>query len=222
MTTEDLLLHPMRLRILQLLLASAQPVSPIEAARQLEPSLSTLSYHFRVLADAGVIRLAGTAQVRGATEHHYAIARRGLPRLRRAVHALDDTFGEPRMLADLLAAYPTVTHKQGPLLGCMELIAIAAPLPFHRCGSETGGDRAPADAWSSSRAAVRSGWMVAPACLEQAPPSWRLDFCGLPYARVASVEVAAGAAASSISRSCPSGTPGGKTRSMVSAPASSQ
>jgi transposase len=28
---------------------------------------------------------------------------------------------EPRMLADLLAAYPTVTHKRGSLLGCMEL-----------------------------------------------------------------------------------------------------
>jgi hypothetical protein len=35
------------------------------------------------------------------------------------------------------------------------LIATAAPLPFHRCRSEMGGDRAPPDAWSSSRASVR-------------------------------------------------------------------
>jgi hypothetical protein len=67
------------------------------------------------------------------------------------------------MLADLLAAYPTVTHNRGSLLGCMwNLIATAAPLPFHRGRSEMGGDRAPADAWSSSGGVntnVEGGWM---------------------------------------------------------------
>ena len=44
------------------------------------------------------------------------------------------------MLADLLAANPTMTHERGSLLGCMGGSLTGSLLPSHRCGSHAGPD----------------------------------------------------------------------------------
>jgi DNA-binding transcriptional ArsR family regulator len=63
--------HPMRARILAAL--DGRELSPVEMARDLEASLGVVSYHVRVLADAGVVELARTTARRGAIQHHYRL-----------------------------------------------------------------------------------------------------------------------------------------------------
>jgi DNA-binding transcriptional ArsR family regulator len=71
--TDDLLLalrHPLRRQILHLL-AGREPRSPRELADILEQPLSNVSYHVRILADCGAVKLVRTRQVRGSTQHFY-------------------------------------------------------------------------------------------------------------------------------------------------------
>jgi DNA-binding transcriptional ArsR family regulator len=79
-TACDALKHPIRVRILEVLCEG--DVSPIQFLHQglLPPgvefedeqnAVSTVSYHFKVLAKAGCIELVATKQRRGATEHFY-------------------------------------------------------------------------------------------------------------------------------------------------------
>ena len=63
--------HPTRARILAELQAGEK--SPVELAKALGASLGTVSYHVRVLADAGVVDLARTSARRGAIQHHYRL-----------------------------------------------------------------------------------------------------------------------------------------------------
>ncbi len=63
--------HPLRRQILHAMAERPQPLSPRELAASLTQPLSNISYHVRVLADCGVLELAGTRQVRGATQHFY-------------------------------------------------------------------------------------------------------------------------------------------------------
>jgi len=63
--------HPMRGRILAAL--DGQELSPVELAKQLGASLGVVSYHVRVLADAGAVELARTTARRGAIQHHYRL-----------------------------------------------------------------------------------------------------------------------------------------------------
>ena len=63
--------HPMRARILASL--DGRELSPVELARELEASLGVVSYHVRVLAEAGVVELARTTARRGAIQHHYKL-----------------------------------------------------------------------------------------------------------------------------------------------------
>jgi DNA-binding transcriptional ArsR family regulator len=63
--------HPMRARILAAL--DGRELSPVELARELDASLGVISYHVRVLADAGVVELARTTARRGAIQHHYRL-----------------------------------------------------------------------------------------------------------------------------------------------------
>lgn len=62
--------HPLRVEILRAL--DAGEVSPAEIARSLGRPLGTVSYHFKLLEDLGLIELARTTPRRGAVEHHYA------------------------------------------------------------------------------------------------------------------------------------------------------
>ncbi len=65
--------HPMRRRILREM-DGGPPISPRELSECVEDSLSNVSYHFRVLADAGVITLVDTRPVRGSTQHFYGMS----------------------------------------------------------------------------------------------------------------------------------------------------
>jgi DNA-binding transcriptional ArsR family regulator len=67
--------HPMRGRILAAL--DGQELSPVELSRELGASLGVVSYHVRVLAEAGVVELARTTARRGAIQHHYRLAADG-------------------------------------------------------------------------------------------------------------------------------------------------
>ena len=63
------LAHPMRLRMLSLLTATA--MSAAEVARELDISHANASYHLRLLADAGLIVIEGEEQIRGGTAKRY-------------------------------------------------------------------------------------------------------------------------------------------------------
>ncbi len=74
-TTQDLLValgHPMRRKILREM-AGGPPQSPREVTERLDETLSNVSYHFRVLASSGVLRLVRTRPVRGSTQHFYGV-----------------------------------------------------------------------------------------------------------------------------------------------------
>jgi DNA-binding transcriptional ArsR family regulator len=63
--------HPVRRKILRRLLAEDAAISPLELADNLSEPLSGLSYHVRVLAECGAIKLVRTRQIRGSTQHFY-------------------------------------------------------------------------------------------------------------------------------------------------------
>jgi DNA-binding transcriptional ArsR family regulator len=64
--------HPTRRRILREM-DGGPPVSPRELTERLDDTLSNVSYHFRVLAEAGVLKLVSTRPVRGSTQHFYGM-----------------------------------------------------------------------------------------------------------------------------------------------------
>jgi predicted ArsR family transcriptional regulator len=67
--------HPLRRRIWYAM-AEQRPISPRELADELNEPVNDVAYHVRVLRDTGVIELAGTRPVRGATQHFYRTTRR--------------------------------------------------------------------------------------------------------------------------------------------------
>jgi predicted ArsR family transcriptional regulator len=73
--------HTTRLRILRLFedAGPAAQYSPVTIADELELDLGVVAYHVRHLAAPrrGVLELAATRQVRGATEHLYRATDRG-------------------------------------------------------------------------------------------------------------------------------------------------
>ncbi len=75
-TTQNLLValaHPLRRQILREM-AEDSTSSPREITERLDETLSNVSYHFRVLAQAGVLRLIRTRPVRGSTQHFYRVS----------------------------------------------------------------------------------------------------------------------------------------------------
>lgn len=64
--------HPTRRRILREM-NGGPPASPRELTERLGDTLSNVSYHFRVLAEAGVLKLVSTRPVRGSTQHFYGM-----------------------------------------------------------------------------------------------------------------------------------------------------
>lgn len=61
--------HPLRLQILAL--ANQRTISPSEYSEEMGASLSTVSYHFRKLADLGFLELVEEIPKRGSREHRY-------------------------------------------------------------------------------------------------------------------------------------------------------
>ena len=75
-STQNLLValgHPTRREILREM-SGGQPCSPRQVCTKLDETLSNVSYHFRVLAETGVIELVSTRPVRGSTQHFYGIS----------------------------------------------------------------------------------------------------------------------------------------------------
>jgi DNA-binding transcriptional ArsR family regulator len=67
--------HPVRRAILGLIRERGEgPLSPREASDQLARPLSNVSYHFRSLANAKVIKLRSTRPARGSVQHFYSVA----------------------------------------------------------------------------------------------------------------------------------------------------
>jgi DNA-binding transcriptional ArsR family regulator len=64
--------HPLRRQILREM-QDGPPASPRELSERLDDTLSNVSYHFRVLAETGVLRLIKTRPVRGSTQHFYGV-----------------------------------------------------------------------------------------------------------------------------------------------------
>jgi DNA-binding transcriptional ArsR family regulator len=94
-TANDLftaLAHPLRRRILRRMIRSGGETSPRDLAADLDEPLSALSYHVRVLAECGAVRLVRTKQIRGSTQHFY----RAAVRAQWARAALRTTEGRPR------------------------------------------------------------------------------------------------------------------------------
>ncbi len=67
--------HPLRRRIWYAM-AEQRPISPRELADKLHEPVNDVAYHVRRLRDLGIIELAGTRPVRGATQHFYRTVRR--------------------------------------------------------------------------------------------------------------------------------------------------
>lgn len=73
MATADLLLHPVRLRILQALSGTSPLTTSQLHGRLPDVSPATLYRHVSALADAGVLEVAGEKRVRGAVERSYRL-----------------------------------------------------------------------------------------------------------------------------------------------------
>jgi DNA-binding transcriptional ArsR family regulator len=65
--------HEVRRAIMGVFVAQGvgTPVSPREVSGMLRQPLSNVSYHVRVLADCGAIKLVTTRPVRGSMQHFY-------------------------------------------------------------------------------------------------------------------------------------------------------
>lgn len=65
--------HSSRRRILRWMspLGESGPASPVEAAVDLDLPLTTISYHFRVLAQTGAVEEVDRRAVRGTIQHFY-------------------------------------------------------------------------------------------------------------------------------------------------------
>jgi DNA-binding transcriptional ArsR family regulator len=68
--------HPARVQILAAL--NKRIMSPTMYSKEFDEKLQNVSYHFRVLAEYGLIEEVGSRPVRGATEHFYAATKRVL------------------------------------------------------------------------------------------------------------------------------------------------
>jgi hypothetical protein len=67
--------HPLRVSILEVLnLDGGRKLSPKDLSLELQSPLSTVNYHVTELAKAGLLKMVGQRQVRGAIEHFYRAA----------------------------------------------------------------------------------------------------------------------------------------------------
>src|SRR4051812_46661509 len=72
-TTADLLLHPVRLRIVQALLGGRELTTAQLQQELPDVSVATAYRQVSTLLAAGVLQVAGERKVRGATERSYAL-----------------------------------------------------------------------------------------------------------------------------------------------------
>jgi hypothetical protein len=70
-------MHPMQVRILERA-AAGEKLTPVRLAEEMGEKLGNTAYHVRCLHDRGLLKKAGTKQVRGAVAHYYVIAENAL------------------------------------------------------------------------------------------------------------------------------------------------
>lgn len=75
MDTLDLLLHPVRLRIVHAMSGARTRTTADLCARLSDIPKTTVYRHVGLLADAGVLEVAGEQRVHGAVERHYRLRR---------------------------------------------------------------------------------------------------------------------------------------------------
>jgi DNA-binding transcriptional ArsR family regulator len=73
MTSTDVLLHPVRLRVVQCLLGNRQLTTADLALELPDIPPATLYRHVAVLVEAGVLSVVGQRRVRGAVERRYGL-----------------------------------------------------------------------------------------------------------------------------------------------------
>ena len=78
--------HPLRRKILG---RASQPFSPKQLARELGEPIGNVSYHVRILAEAGLIELVKTEPRRGAVEHFYRASRSARSRIQKVARSLE-------------------------------------------------------------------------------------------------------------------------------------
>jgi DNA-binding transcriptional ArsR family regulator len=100
MTPERALAHPLRARLLSEL--TEREASPVELAAEMEQPLGVVSYHVRVLAQAGMLDLVDRTFKRGAVQHHYRARDLGFVTARLALPAAraEALAGEVRALVE--------------------------------------------------------------------------------------------------------------------------
>jgi DNA-binding transcriptional ArsR family regulator len=89
------LAHPLRLSIMR---AATEEISPKKLADRLKGSVQLISYHVRILRDAGLLELKRTEPRRGAIEHFYSAspgAATRLDELAKAMTSLAKAVGKP-------------------------------------------------------------------------------------------------------------------------------
>src|ERR1700712_2603380 len=75
MATSEILLHPVRLRIVQTFLGDRALTTTQLAAELADVPAGSLYRHVSLLAEAGVLRVAAERRVRGSVERPYTLAR---------------------------------------------------------------------------------------------------------------------------------------------------
>jgi DNA-binding transcriptional ArsR family regulator len=85
--------HPIRRRVLLETRGGEEPMSPKGMAAQLRMPVSNVSYHVRVLAECGALRLVGTQPKRGSMQHFYEVSELLGHPLAKAALGLEDGAG---------------------------------------------------------------------------------------------------------------------------------
>jgi DNA-binding transcriptional ArsR family regulator len=65
--------HPLRRRMLRMIVKQGEPLSPAQMARELGMPVDTVTYHAKVLWHFEAVEPIGEQQVRGAAEHFYEV-----------------------------------------------------------------------------------------------------------------------------------------------------
>lgn len=78
LTLAKALCHPARVRILTEMNAPLRRMSPVQFADRHAEHLGTIAYHFRILRQAGCIRVVEENMRRGGTEHVYEPVKRAM------------------------------------------------------------------------------------------------------------------------------------------------
>ncbi len=135
MASADLLLHPVRLRLVQAFLGDRTLTTTDLRADLPDVAVATLYRHVGVLADAGVLTVVGKRKVRGAAERSYRldVAAASLSSTDVAAMTADDhrraftTFA-----AALMADFDRYVRRAAPDGGSPDLAAVLKARMAHR------------------------------------------------------------------------------------------